>query len=71
METGDKVLALLGAKALCCVALVLAATGVLGGFGAWLIDGTGGWLVADLIVAAIVALMLGCGRERTKTRHPG
>lgn len=71
METGDKVLALLGAKVLCCVALVLAATGVLGGFGAWLIDGAGGWLVAGLIVAAIVALMLGRRQERTKTRHPG
>lgn len=42
METGDKVLALLGAKALCCVALVLAATGLLGRFGAWLVNGAGG-----------------------------
>ena len=71
METGDKVLALLGAKVICCVALVLAATGVPGGFGAWLIDGAGGWLVVGLIVAALVALMVGHRQERTKPRHPG
>lgn len=71
METGDKVLALLGTMVVCCVALVFAATGVLGGFGAWLIDGSGGWFVAGLLVAAIAALMLGRGRERTKTCHSG
>ncbi|MGE0333868.1 MAG: hypothetical protein AB7Q76_01140 [Gammaproteobacteria bacterium] len=71
METGDKVLALPGAKAVCRIAPLLAATGVLGGFGAWLIDGTGGWLVAGLLVTTIAAIALVQRRERTKTRHPG
>lgn len=43
MATGDKVLALLGAKALCRGSLALAATGALGGLGVWLTDDVGRW----------------------------
>jgi membrane protein implicated in regulation of membrane protease activity len=59
MTTGDKVLALLGAKAVCCGLLVLAATGALGGVGAWLTGGPGPWLLAGAFVLAIAAIILG------------
>lgn len=57
MTTGDKVLALLGAKAVCCGLLVLAATGALGGIGVWLTDGAGRWLMGGAILVAIVAIV--------------
>ncbi len=53
MQTGDKVLALLIAKLACCVLLVLAAAGALGGVLAWLTDGSGLWLVAAILVLGI------------------
>jgi hypothetical protein len=67
MHTGDKVLALLGAKAVCCGLLVLAATGTLGGALAWLIDGPGRLLVAAVFVVAVAALVFG---RRDKTPSP-
>lgn len=54
METGDKVMVVLGAKALCCFLLALAAAGALGGFGAWLIGGMGRWVAAGIVLALIV-----------------
>ncbi|MBI4273477.1 MAG: hypothetical protein HY659_02085 [Rhizobiales bacterium] len=68
MNTGDKVLALLGVKVICCGLLILAATGALGGVGAWLIDGSGRWLLAGAFVAAIAAIILG-KRDRIVTHE--
>jgi uncharacterized membrane protein len=53
METGDKVLVLLGAKLACCVLLTLAAVGVLGGVGMFLATGTGIWVLGVTVVALI------------------
>ncbi|MBI2977362.1 MAG: hypothetical protein HYY38_00680 [Rhodospirillales bacterium] len=53
METGDRVLILLGAKLACCVLLGLAAAGVLGGLGLFLTTGIGRWVVAGIVVALI------------------
>jgi hypothetical protein len=58
METGDKVLVLLVAKIACCIGLTLAATGVLGGLGVWLLDGAGRWVVGVALIALIAAIVL-------------
>jgi uncharacterized membrane protein len=58
METGDKVLVLLLAKVACCVGLTLAATGALGGFGVWLLDGAGRRLLGAALIGLIVAVVV-------------
>lgn len=58
METSDKVLVLLLAKVACCVGLMLAATGVLGGLGIGLLDGAGRWLLGAALIGLIVAVVL-------------
>jgi len=68
MHTGDKVLALLGAKAACCGLLVLAATGTLGAALAWLVDGPGRLLIAVVFVVAVAVLVFG---RRDQTPSPG
>src|SRR5690606_17349866 len=66
MTTGDKVLALLGAKAVCCGLLVFAATGALGGLGVWLTDGAGRWLMGGAILVAIAAIVF---RRRRRVQN--
>lgn len=53
-EKGNGLAGLVVIKAICCGTLVLAVTGVLGGFGAWLLDDGLVWFI--LIVAAAAAL---------------
>lgn len=70
MHTGDKVLALLGAKVVCCGLLALAAAGMLGGgLAAWLFEGPGRWLLAAGLAVAIAAIVLG-RRESAGLRPP-
>lgn len=66
MNTGDKVLAILGAKALCCVFLVLASTGALGGAFGWFLDRSVGWLVAGALVAGIAAIVWRSSAARSR-----
>jgi len=63
METGDRVLILLGAKIACCVLMALAAVGALGGLGLSLTDGLGRWLVAG-VIAALIAWVVFARRRR-------
>jgi len=53
MGTGDRVLVVLGAKVACCALLVSAVAGVPGGLGAWLIEGSGRWVLGGTILALI------------------
>jgi MYXO-CTERM domain-containing protein len=52
------------AKAICCGALLLAATGALSGFGAWLFDGGLVW-----IALAGLALLVGLAFRRRRRQH--
>ncbi len=65
MTTGDKVLALLAAKAICCVLLALAATGALGGAFAWFMDRSIGWILGAAVVLGIVAIIWRSGAEKS------
>jgi len=62
MGTGDRVLVVLGAKVACCALLVSAVAGVPGGLGAWLIEGSGRWVLGGTILALIV--WAACARRR-------
>jgi hypothetical protein len=68
METGDKVLVPLLAKFACCFGLALAATGALGGLGAWLLDGAGRWLVGAALVVLMAAIVLRSDAHPARTR---
>lgn len=70
MDTGDKVLALFVAKALCCPLLALAAGGALGGFGVRLIDGPGKWWLGTGLLLLVVWVIIGHGpASRPSRRH--
>lgn len=69
METGDKVLAVLGAKIACCGLLVLAAAGLLGGLGAWLTEGPGRWLLGGTVLALIIWAVLSRRRRAAEEEH--
>lgn len=74
MTTGDKVLALLGAKAACCLLLVLGGTGALGGAFAWIVDRSIGWLLGAVLVVGIAAILWRSGTARcspTKAAEAG
>ena len=64
MNTGDKVLAILGAKALCCGLLVLASTGALGSVFGWFLDRSVGWIVAAALVVGIAAVVWRSGAAK-------
>lgn len=66
MNTGDKVLAILGAKALCCGLLVLASTGALGGVFGWFLDRAVGWLVAAVLAIGIAAIIWRSGAAKSR-----
>lgn len=66
MNTGDKVLAILGAKALCCGLLVLASTGALGGTFGWFLDRWAGWLVAAVLAIGIAAIVWRSGAAKSQ-----
>ena len=57
METGDKVLILLGAKVACCGLLALAATGALGGLLGWLTDPSVLALLIGLFAVGIISIV--------------
>ncbi len=67
MKTGDKVLALLGAKALCCVLLILASTGALGGAFAWFLDQSIGWLIGAALAVGVAAIIWRSGAAQTRS----
>lgn len=65
VTTGDKVLALLGAKAMCCGLLVLSATGTLGGAFAWFMDRSIGWVIGAALVLGIAAVIWRSGAAKS------
>jgi hypothetical protein len=65
MTTGDKVLALLGAKAACCSLLALAGTGALGGAFAWFMDRSLAWVVGAVLVVGIAAIIWRSGAAKS------
>lgn len=66
MSTGDGVLALLAAKAVCCGALVLAATGALGGALTWFLDRWIGWIVGGALVIGIALVIWRSGGSKSR-----
>lgn len=52
-EKGNGLAGLVVIKAICCGTLVLAVTGVLGGFGAWLLDDGLVWFILIVAAAAV------------------
>ena len=54
----------------CCLLLILAAAGVLGGIGAWVLDEPAGWILATalFLIAAALALLV-VYRRKTARRE--